>query len=333
MPLDTFLASVMLAALIAYAVLGGADFGAGVWDFASYGQRGVAHRRALEQAIGPVWEANHVWLIFLIVLLFTCFPSAYAEASVALFWPLHLVLIGIVLRGTAFVFRAYGSEGAAGAAVWGRIFGAASVITPVLLGMCLASLSTGAIGGSPTAPAAWLRPFALATGVLALAVCAYLAAVYLAWEAADVNLQNDFRARAMFCWFAAGAMSIATLVIGWLEAPRLWANLTSFPAVGLVTAGALLAPLSLWALWRRQFSYARVLGAGQVVTLLLGWGLAQWPYLIYPGVTISAAAAPPSTLGLIATTLPFGIAALVPSLWLLFSVFKGRNPGPPSGPA
>jgi cytochrome d ubiquinol oxidase subunit II len=325
MALDTFIAAVMLAALIAYAVLGGADFGAGVWDLVSYGPRQAAHRRALEQAIGPVWEANHVWLIFVIVLLFTCFPLAYAQMSVALFWPLHLVLVGIVLRGTAFVFRAYGSTSAVSEAIWGRLFGASSVFTPLLLGMCLGSVSTGA-NDAVAVGAVWIGAFQLSTGILALFICAYLAAVYLAWESKEVALQNDFRTRAIFCWLAAGVASFATLVIARLEAPRLWSNLMSFPALALVSAGTLLAPLSLWALWRRHLGIARVFGAGQVGTLLLGWGVAQWPYLIYPDLTISAAAAPHATLSFIAATVPLGIAALVPSLWLLFSVFKGRNP-------
>src|SRR6266542_2091473 len=143
--LVSFLAFVMFCTLVIYAVLAGADFGAGVWDLLSRGPRSASQRRAVAEAIGPVWEANHVWLIFLIVLLFTCFPSAYAAASTALFWPLHLVLIGIVLRGAAFVFRAYGATTIGAKAVWSRIFGAASALTPMLLGMCLGAVSAGGI--------------------------------------------------------------------------------------------------------------------------------------------------------------------------------------------
>jgi cytochrome bd ubiquinol oxidase subunit II len=332
MPLEMLLALVMLASLLAYAVLGGADFGAGLWDWLSRGPRRAAQQRAIAEAIGPVWEANHVWLIFLIVLLFTCFPPAYAAASTALFWPLHLVLVGIVLRGSAFVFRAYGAPTAAAQAAWGRVFGAASVATPVLLGMCLGAVSTGGIrlAGGHVAPAsfdAWLGLFPLATGVLALLLCAYVAALYLAWEA-EGDLQEDFRRRAIATWLVAGVVSIATLALTRFEAPRLWDALTSAPAGLFVLSGSLLAPLSLAALLRRRFGLARVLGAGQVVVLLTGWAAAQWPYLIYPDLTVAAAAAPRPTLALTAATLPFGLALLIPSLWFLFAVFKGRNPQP-----
>jgi cytochrome d ubiquinol oxidase subunit II len=344
MPLESLLAGVLLCTLVAYSVLAGADFGAGVWDLLSRGPRRAAERRAIAEAIGPVWEANHVWLIFLIVLLFTCFPSVYAAASIALFWPLHFVLIGIVLRGAAFVFRAHGAPTAAAQAAWGRIFGAASAVTPMLLGMCLGAVSTGGIrvyGGavSGESRSAWLGVFPAMTGLLALLLSAYLAAVYLAWES-DRELQKDFHRRAMLTWLAAGAVSVATLLIAREEAPRLWERLTSTPANALLLSGALLAPASLFSLWRRRFGVARVLGAAQVVVLLAGWGAAQWPYLIFPDFTIAATAAPRSTLSLTAATLPFGLAALIPSLWFLFAVFKGHNlqaahseGGPERGPA
>jgi cytochrome bd ubiquinol oxidase subunit II len=280
MAMDTLLALVMFVTLVAYALLAGADFGAGVWDLLSHGDRRHAQRRRIAEAIGPVWEANHVWLIFLVVLLFTCFPVAFSAASIALFWPLHRVLIGIVLRGASFVFRAYGATGPAFETAWGHVFGAASAVTPVLLGMCLGAVSTGAIrvdDGVVTALSsrAWLAPFPLATGALALLLCAYLAAVYLAWES-DGALRQDFRRRALVTWLAAGVASVLTLVLARREAPRLWAALTSMPAAGFVT--------------------------------------------------IRGSAAPSGTLTFTALTLPLGFAVLVPALWYLFAVFKGRNP-------
>lgn len=316
--LATVLAGVMLASLIAYAVLAGADFGAGIWDLLSRGTRRQAHRAALAKAIGPVWEANHVWLIFLVVLLFTCFPAAYAQASVDLFWPLHLVLIGIVLRGASFVFRAYVFEREATREAWGRIFGASSAATPFLLGLCLGAISTGDVR-------AWLAPFPILNGMLALLISAYLAAVYLAWESADPVLRRDFQQRAVTTWWVAGAVSVATLLLAWSGAPRLWAGLTSWPAVLLIAIGAMLAPLSFVALRRQRYDAARVLGAAQVVALLVGWAAAQWPYLIYPDLTVFSAAAPRSTLAVTAATLPIGLAALLPSLWFLFRVFKSHE--------
>lgn len=330
MPLATFIAFVMLATLVVYAVLAGADFGAGVWDLLSRGPRRAGQRRAIEDAIGPVWEANHVWLIFLIVLLFTSFPPVYAAASTALFWPLHLMLIGIVLRGAAFVFRSYGSVTYGAQAAWGHVFGGASAITPLLMGMCLGAVSTGnirVVDGSvtPESLRAWMAPFPIATGVLAVLLCAYLAAVYLAWETRG-DLQQDFQRRALATWFAAGAVSVGTLLVARREAPHLWAGLITMPAVALLTAGVLLAPASAYALWRKRFGAARMFGAAQVAVVLSGWGAAQWPHLVYPDLTVANSSAPASTLSLTAGVLPVGVLLLVPSLWFLFAVFKGRRP-------
>jgi len=317
MTLATGLALVMFATLVAYAVLAGADFGAGVWDLLARGDRRAAHQHALAKAIGPVWEANHVWLIFLVVLLFTCFPAAYAQASVALFWPLHLMLIGIVLRGASFVFRAYAAGSDATREAWGHVFGASSALTPILLGMCLGALSTGD-------PYRWYDPFPLATGVLALLICAYLAAVYLAWESSEAVLRDDFRRRALAIWWVAGAASVVVLALARSEAAHLWAGLTSWPAILFIAAGSALAPISFAALRDNRFDLARYTCVAQIVALLAGWAVAQSPYLIYPDVTVTNAAAPHSTLALTAWTLPFGLGALFPALWLLFRVFKSR---------
>jgi cytochrome d ubiquinol oxidase subunit II len=172
--LPELLALVALLSLIAYAVLAGADFGGGVWDLLASGPHVAEQRAAISQAMGPVWEANHVWLIFVIVLLFTAFPSAFAVLCVALFGPFHLVLAGIALRGAAFVFRSHNEGGAPG--MWGSVFGSSSAFTPFLLGASLAAVSAGRIrfqNGEVVSPAAaWLSPFALGCGALALALCA-----------------------------------------------------------------------------------------------------------------------------------------------------------------
>jgi cytochrome d ubiquinol oxidase subunit II len=331
MTLETFFALVLLAALIAYALLGCADFGGGIWDLFSAGPRAAEQRRRIAQAIGPVWEANHVWLIFLIVVLFTCFPTAYAAASTMLFWPLHLVLAGIVLRGAAFVFRAYHAASDDAEMQWGRVFGVASAVTPVLLGACLGAISTGdvvldpGLPGSDAARWVWVQRFPMITGLLAFLLSAYLAAVYLAWESRG-EIQEDFRRRALIVWLAAGVVSAGLLVVAALDAPHLWAGLTRAPAAAIVIAGSLLAPASAAALWTRRFALARVLAGGQVTLLLIGWAAAQFPYLIAPHVTIAGSAAPPETLALTAMTLVPGVAVLAPSLWYLFAVFKGRNP-------
>jgi cytochrome d ubiquinol oxidase subunit II len=333
--LPEIVGGVALAALIVYAVLAGADFGGGVWDLLARGPRAADQRSAIAAAMGPVWEANHVWLIFLIVLLFTCFPSAFAVLSVAFFAPFHLVLVGVVLRGAAFVFRAHGHEAVSTGLNWGLVFGGASTITPFLLGACLGAVSNGHVrvddsGVTPDSAGAWLDPLALATGALALALCAYLAAVYLTLET-EGEVREDFRRRALAVWLVAGALSIWTLLLTYAEAPRLWMGLTSARAAPAVAAGILLAPASALAMWRRRFQLARLLGAAQVVLLLVGWALAQRPYIIYPDVTLTGSAAPDATLKFVLWTLIPGLGLLLPSLWLLFAVFKGRNPAIESG--
>lgn len=329
MQLEEIVAAVGLLGVIAYAVLGGADFGGGIWDIFSSGPRRAEQRAAITQAMGPVWEANHVWLIFVIVVLFTAFPSAYAALSIGLFGLFHLILIGITLRGVAFVFRSYGPQVGRMPGNWGVIFGIASVITPVLLGIALGSVSTGnlrIVDGQVRieGPRLWLAPISLAIGALALAICAYLAAVYLTNETKGA-LREDFRLRALLAGTVVVGLSILTIPLLYVEASHLWSGLVSIQAAPVIAAGVVAALLSGWALLRRHFRLARITSVAQVVFLLAGWGLAQRPYLIYPDLTLQQAAAPAATLRFVLYSLPFGMGLLIPSLLLLFSVFKRES--------
>jgi cytochrome bd ubiquinol oxidase subunit II len=330
---EILLAGVGVVALIAYAVLAGADFGGGVWDLFASGPRRDEQRRTVSEAMGPVWEANHVWLVFVIVILFSGFPLAYAALSVGLFLLFHLVLLGIILRGAAFVFRAYSPQSAralgpsSGALRWGAVFGASSVITPVLLGMSLGAVSSGAmrVDGARvyyegTAP--WLTPLAWAMGALALAICAYVAAVYLANETSG-DLREDFRRWALISGTFVVGLSVVALPLLRLEARHLWEGLTGIHALPVLGVGAGAALLSGWALLVRRIRLARIATVAQVACLLLGWAIAQFPYIIYPDVSIFNAAAPRGTLLFILWSLPLGMAILIPSLWYLFRVFKG----------
>ena len=346
---ELLVAALGVVALIAYAVLGGADFGGGVWDLFAAGPRRSAQRDAIAHAMGPVWEANHVWLIFVIVIIFSAFPRAYAALSIALFIPFHLVLLGIILRGAAFVFRAYSPQSARGAGAgpgarrWGAVFGIASVMTPVLLGMCLGAVSAGRMGAGSwegaaasgaagldaTSPAvggapAWLAPVALLIGALALALCAYLAAVFLANETTGA-LREDFRTRALLAGTAVVALSAAALPLVRTQAPHLWQGLIGGPATPVVLVGVTAALLSGWWLRGRRYRLARISSVVQVACLLAGWAIAQSPYLIFPVLTLADAAAPRSTLLFILWSTPVGMALLIPSLWLLFRVFKGEH--------
>lgn len=332
MTLAEALAGIILMALTAYVLFGGADFGGGVWDLLASGPNRDRQRRLIVRAIGPVWEANHVWLILAVVLLFTCFPTAFARLSIILHIPFTLVLLGIVLRGSAFTFRSYGGEREA-EAHWGRIFAVASLVTPVLLGVAVGAVASGAVGNGGRGTGEgfvavyvqpWLTPFAFAVGLFALSCFAFLAAVYLTLEAREPDLQDDFRRRAL----GAGIAVFVTAALGLLlsrQAPLIGARLIAawwaLP-FHLMTGGA--AVTAFWALWRRRYRLARGAAAAQVTCILWGWGLAQFPYLLPPDLTIAGAAAPAITLELALIAVIAGALLLFPSLYYLLKVFKAR---------
>jgi len=323
---EDIVAAMGLAAVIAYGVLGGADFGGGVWDLFAAGERRDEQRAAIAKAMGPVWEANHVWLIFVIVLLFTAFPAAFAALSIALFGLFHCVLLGIMLRGAAFVFRGPQDAVDRGGSHWGTVFGMVSVVTPLLLGMAVGAVSSGqlrVIEGRIETPGAtpWLSPVALVIGALSLALCAYLAAVYLTNETSGA-LREDFRRRALLAGTGVVALSLLALPLLSWETPHLWAGLVGGPAATVVCLGIASALLSGWALLARHYRIARAASIAQISLLVLGWGLAQYPYLIYPDLTLRNSAAPDPSLWFVIYSVPLGMAVLLPSLWLLFHVFK-----------
>jgi len=330
------IAGILVAALNAYVLLGGADFGGGVWDLLARGPRKIAQRDLVAHAIGPVWEANHVWLILFIVLLFTCFPPAFAEVGIVLHVPLALMLIGIVLRGSAFTFRTYGGQRDEVQRRWGRMFAAASLVTPLLLGVVVGAVAAGRVGEAGRGQGAgfyevfvapWLTPFAFAVGVFALVCFAFLAAVYLTLEADDDLVREDFRVRALGAGIAVFLAAGLVLVLSDGAAPLVREGLTSAPwalPLHLLTGAAALTALA--ALSFRRWRVARVAAATQVSLILWGWGLAQYPYLLPPSLTIADAAAPVATLQLVVAALTLGGVVLFPSLYYLFRVFKGARP-------
>jgi cytochrome bd ubiquinol oxidase subunit II len=325
-PLEVPIAGAMGVALCLYFLFGGADFGGGVWDLLASGPRAADQRRAVAAAIGPVWEANHVWLILVVVLLFTGFPVAFAAISVALHVPLTLFLVGVVLRGSAFAFRAL--DASTGQKRFGLVFSIASTIAPVLLGMIVGALVSGNIrvqDGIVTSGffAAWLAPFPLALGLFALALCALLAATYLTVETTDEALREDFRRRALAAAVAVGVAALLAFVLAAGGAPWVRTALASRPwswPFHLLTGGAAITVIA--ALYTRRFRLARAAVAAQTALILLGWVLAQIPYLIVPDVTLHGSAASPRTQRLLLIALAAGVPVLVPSLLLLFRVFK-----------
>jgi cytochrome d ubiquinol oxidase subunit II len=328
----TLLGACMLGSLVLYALFGGADFGGGVWHLIASGPRARQQRDLIASAIAPIWEANHVWLILVVVVLFTGFPAAFAEIATRLHAPLVALLIAIAIRGSAFAFRSASGDRPVEERGWGTAFGLASIAAPMLLGMTLGTLSSSQLPDSALQLSwrgPWLTPFALASGLFTLALFAYLAAVFLTVDAAEEDqLQEDFRRRAIGAGVLAGALALATFVLANAGAPlvreglahRIW----SWP-LHLLTGLAAIAALA--SLVTRRFHLARVFAVLQVALVVLGWGASQYPFLVVPTITLASASASPATQRMLLWALAAGAVLLFPSLRLLFRVFKGRPRG------
>jgi cytochrome d ubiquinol oxidase subunit II len=326
--LELLIAGAMLLSLTFYALLGGADYGGGVWDVFARGPRANDQRALIAHAIGPIWEANHVWLILVVVILFTAFPSAFATIATALHIPLTLLLIGIVLRGSAFTFRTYDSQRDEVQRRWSRMFSMASIISPVVLGVIIGAIAAGGIHLENGVVVSgfirpWLGLFPFAVGLFALSLFAFLAAAYLTLETSDRELQDDFRRRALISGVIVAALAFVVFLFAGIYAPKIRAGIIASPwAIPLHSATAVCAVGAFVALGRRQYRLGRFFAAGQVALILWGWALAQFPYIVEPDITIYSAAAPPETLRLLLAALGSGAVLLFPSFYILFRVFK-----------
>jgi cytochrome bd ubiquinol oxidase subunit II len=324
----TLVAFALVGSLVLYALGAGADFGGGVWDLFASGPRAARQRETITHAIGPIWEANHVWLILAVVLLFTCFPSAFAAVGTALHIPITMLLVGIVLRGSAFAFRSYGLEPGATQARWGRVFAIASLVSPLMLGITLGAIASGQLPVDPVTHlvrtdfiSAWCALFPFVVGLLALALFAYLAAVYLTMETEDEDLRDDFRRRAIVAWEISGLLAILALVLARTGAPLIYVGLLQRPV--LLAGNTLVSLGALYGLARRRYAWARALAALQVALTVAGWGLAQYPALVPPDLTITNSAAPEPVLRAVLWALGAGAVLLFPAMFYLFRVFKG----------
>ena len=331
MYLEVMTAGIILASLTFYVLLGGADYGAGFWKLLARGPRSPAQRRLIDEAIGPIWEANHVWLILVITVLFTAFPAAFAVITTRLHIPLTLMLIGIVLRGAGFAFRGHDVPKHVMRPYWERTFAIASVITPVLLGLTIGTVASGELRENDRNLLSvfvwpWLAPFPLAVGLFALALFVFLAAVYLTREAKETELREDFRRRALV---AAVMVALLAAVVGALSArgaPQIWRELTrTVWGLSLLLVTAVVAGGAILALSKRRFLLAQICAAGEAVLILWGWAFAQFPFLVIPNITISNAAASPLTLRLLLLAILVGGVVLFPSLYYLFRIFKARS--------
>ncbi len=330
MSLELACAGVILLSMILYLLAGGADFGGGIWQLLAWGPRVGEQRRALDHAVAPIWEANHVWLIVVVVMLFVCFPQPFAVVMTALHIPIAAMLVGIVLRGSAYAFRSYaaGAKGLQRRA--SHVFAISSVVTPLMLGVVAGAVARGAIplmhdrlDGYALFVAPWLAPFPFAIGAFTLALCGYLSAVYMTVEADTAALVDDFRRRAIGAAVAVGGCAAASAALAFRDAPRLFESLTSSGwAVGFHSITAAVAVAALLTLWKRRYRWARALAVAQTVLILLGWGLAQYPYVLAPHLTIYDSAAPPEALANSLVILGIGAVAVIPAFIYLYAVFK-----------
>jgi cytochrome d ubiquinol oxidase subunit II len=304
---------IVLLCILLYALLGGADYGGGFWDLFASGPRREKQREAIGLAMGPVWETNHMWLIFALVTLFTCFPPVFAKLSVALFVPLIFALTGIVMRGAAFAFRGPSTRDLLVHKFWGVIFGIASLVTPFLFGSAVAGVATGTFN--------WLAPFSLSVGLLAVIICAQLAAIFLCAETRG-RLQADFRIRALLATPAVAALSLFALGLSHATNPAIFGGLVrAWPAVAL----ALVAGAAVFLFcWLSRFRSARIAIGIEVTAIIAGWYFAEGPNLSLNLGLKNIAAADITIVTYLWIALA-GAVLLAPSLWLLFSVFK-REP-------
>jgi cytochrome d ubiquinol oxidase subunit II len=320
----------MVIGLTAYAVLGGADFGAAFWQLGRHGDpRSEARREHAYRAMGPVWEANHVWLIFVLAICWTAYPEAFASIFSTLTVPLFIAAVGIILRGTAYAVHAGTAREIERQAV-DAVFSISSILTPFALGTAIGGIASRRVpvgNAQGDLVTSWVNPTSFAVGAIAVATGAYVAAVYLAGDAARAgrdDLAAAFRARALVAGAVTGAVALAGLVVVSLDVETLRRNLLGWPAI-LPVVGSAAAGLTTIELVRRaRFEAARYGGSAAVAAIVVGWALAQRPELL-PGLTVEEAAAGRPTLIATIVGVALGAVILAPSLALLFGlVLRGR---------
>lgn len=320
---------ILWTGVVFYAVFGGADFGAGFWDLTAGGaERGRKPRALIDAAVGPVWEANHVWLIFCLVVLWTAFPGAFAAIMTTLAVPLTIAAFGIVVRGAGFAFLRVSTR-LARQRMFGAAFATSSVLTPFFLGTVAGGIASGRVppGGNGDPVDSWLNPTSMLGGVFAVVVCAYLAAVFLVYEAdrrGDEALVEQFRVRAIGAAFVAGLVSIVGLFVLADDAPRLHDRLLG-AALPVVAVSVLLGLAALVLLVRRASAHARVAAAAAVAAVIAGWGIAQYPNVLGTRLPLDRAAAPGTTLAWVLGTFVAAVVLIGPSLvWLYVLAQRGE---------
>jgi len=317
-------AAILWVGITFYALFGGADFGGGFWDLVAGGaERGERPRATIQRSLTPVWEANHVWLIFVLVVLWTAFPSAFYAVMTTLYVPITIAAFGIILRGSGFAFRK-SIEGLSGRRAAGAVFAISSLLTPFFMGTVVGAVAAGHVpaDGNGDAFSSWLQPLPLLIGAIFVVAGAYLAAVFLvgdARRAGDAEMERYFVRRALGAAILAGALAVAGLFVLDSEAGYVHDRLLD-QGLPLVILSLLCGAAAIAVLMRGGRRLLRPLAGVAFVAVIWGWGVAQFPYLLPTSLRIDQAAAPDATLTVV--LIVFGIAAVLvlPSLFLLFTL-------------
>ncbi|HEX2358982.1 MAG TPA: cytochrome d ubiquinol oxidase subunit II [Solirubrobacterales bacterium] len=318
--------AILIVALAAYAVLGGADFGAGFWDLTAGGpERGARMRGLINGSMGPVWEANHVWLIVVLVIMWTCFPTAFGAIMETLYVPLFLAGVGIIFRGAAFATRGEAAT-ISEARAFGATFALASILTPFFLGCALGAIASGQVPaeGDPGIPLeSWTNATSIFAGLMAISVGIYTAAVFLSGDAVRArmpDLAEAFRRRALGAAVVAGALSIAGLFVVNDDAPDLYDGLTSGLGLACVIIAVLIGVVTLWLIASRRYEIARFTSGLAVGAVLTGMAAAMSPDILPGELSLDDAAAGDATMIATLVALVLALLIIVPSIWLLFKL-------------
>jgi cytochrome d ubiquinol oxidase subunit II len=328
--LENLAAGTVYLGLVMYAVFGGADFGGGIWTALSFGPRAREQREKLFHAIGPVWETNHIWLIFVVVTLFTAFPKGFAALFTALPVPLVIALIGINFRGAAFAFRHFGRRTGEQIPFMVSTFAVSSILTPFALGMAVTATATGKIvfvnDWVQAEPWFWIGPFTLVGGLAGMAICAFLAPIYMTVRT-EGELRRDFRQRGIIAGLVLGILTTVEIPVAMVDAPLFAGRLLALRGVPFVAMAVISGITTQILLWRCRFQWAQIAAAMTVTLTITGFAAAMYPDLLIGQLSLAGAAAPTATLRAFLSVLVIGIIILVPSLLLLYWTFRGEpNP-------
>ncbi|MEU6880294.1 cytochrome d ubiquinol oxidase subunit II [Streptomyces sp. NPDC046712] len=316
------IAVVLLLAVAAYAGAGGTDYGAGFWDLTAGGtERGKRPRWLIDHAMAPVWEVNNVWLIFVLVIMWTGFPILFQTVFSAMWLPLALAAVGLVLRGAGFAFRKP-SRRLAGRRLYGAVFAVASVVTPFFLGAAVGGVASGRVApGTAASAETWSNPTSLMFGFVAIATTAFLGAVFLTGDARRFDapdLVGYFRWRALS---TLGALTVLAVITGFVtheDSPYVWHGLTHGLGLLFVVVAGVAALATVWLLLRTPSVWMRVTAVGVVACAVIAWGMAQRPYLIPTSLTVTDAAGAPATLTWLAIVTLVALVLVMPAVVLLY---------------